>query len=114
VVPLAIGFQMLGFFASQYLNETTASSQRATVLSFKSLAGNLAYGAVGAAYAIAFSVAGGGTTPAPGSPEEEAVLGATLIWLPVALLVVNIPLWLWGRRLPRMRAKPAREGEGSQ
>jgi MFS family permease len=106
VVPLAIGFQMLGFFSSQYLNEATASSQRATVLSFKSLAGNLAYGAVGALYAAAFRLAGGGAMPAPGSPEEEAVLSATLVWLPIVLLVVNVPLSLWGRRLPRMRETP--------
>jgi MFS family permease len=106
VVPLAIGFQMLGYFSSQYLNEATASSQRATVLSFKSLAGNLAYGAVGALYAVAFRLAGGGEMPMAGSPEEEAVLGATLVWLPIVLVVVNVPLALWGRRLPQMRKAP--------
>jgi MFS family permease len=106
IVPMAIGFQMLGYFSSQYLNEATASSQRATVLSFKSLAGNLSYGAVGALYAAAFRIAGGGETPAPGSPEEEAVLGATLIWLPAVLLVLTVPLSLWGGRLRRMREAP--------
>jgi len=107
VIPLAIGFQLLGFFCSQYLNAATESSRRATVLSFKSLAGNLAYGAVGAAYAVAFRLAGdGGETPKPGSPEEEALLGATLVWLPFVLAAVNVPLWLRGRRLPRMKEKP--------
>ncbi len=68
---------------------------------------NLAYGAVGAAYAVAFRIAGGGETPAPGSPAEEAVLAQTLLWLPIALLAVNVPLSLWGRRLPKMREVPA-------
>ncbi len=112
IVPMAIGFQMLGYFSSQYLNEATASSQRATVLSFKSLAGNLSYGVVGALYAAAFRIAGGGVTPSPGSPEEEAVLGATLVWLPVVLLVVNVPLFLWGRSLPRMQEKPGTPAGG--
>ena len=107
VIPLGIGFQMLGFFSSQYLNEATASSQRATVLSFKSLAGNLAYGGVGVLYAATFRMAGGGGMPASGSPEENAVLGSTLVWLPIVLLAVNVPLSLWGRRLQRMRELPA-------
>ncbi len=39
------------FYASHYLNRSTSSSRRATVLSFKGLAGNLAYGGVGLLYA---------------------------------------------------------------
>jgi len=42
---------MAGFFISHYLNDITDSSQRATVLSFKGLCFNLAYGAIGIAYA---------------------------------------------------------------
>jgi len=93
VIPMAIGFQMLGFFCSQYLNQTTDSSRRATVLSFKSLAGNLSYGIVGAVYAAAYRAAGG------------EVFGATLIWLPITLVAANVPLFLWGRRLPEMRTR---------
>jgi len=40
------------FFQSHYLNKITASHQRATVLSFKGLSFNLAYGVVGILYAL--------------------------------------------------------------
>jgi MFS family permease len=104
IVPLAVGFQLLGFFCSQYMNEATESSRRATVLSFKSLAGNLAYGAVGVGYALAFRIASS-EEGAPGSAMEETVLGTTLVWLPIVLVALNVPLWLWGRRLPRMNTR---------
>ena len=40
------------FFQSHYLNHITASHQRATVLSFKGLSFNLAYGLIGVLYSI--------------------------------------------------------------
>ena len=40
------------FFQSHYLNRITASHQRATVLSFKGLSFNLAYGIIGVLYAL--------------------------------------------------------------
>ena len=40
------------FFQSHYLNRITASNQRATVLSFKGLSFNLAYGLIGVLYSI--------------------------------------------------------------
>jgi hypothetical protein len=53
VIPALILFssmQLTSFFVSHYLNQITASSQRATVLSFKGLSFNLAYGLVGVLY----------------------------------------------------------------
>ncbi len=43
---------MVSFFMSHYLNDITASEQRATVLSFKGLTFNLAYGAIGLMYSM--------------------------------------------------------------
>jgi hypothetical protein len=40
------------FFQSHYLNRITASHQRATVLSFRGLSFNLAYGLIGVLYSI--------------------------------------------------------------
>jgi hypothetical protein len=40
------------FFQSHYLNRITASHQRATVLSFKGLSFNLAYGLIGVLYSL--------------------------------------------------------------
>lgn len=46
-----IGLTFVAFFTSHYLNEITDSHQRATVLSFKGLAFNLAYGLIGILFA---------------------------------------------------------------
>ncbi len=45
------GMMLTSFFTSHYLNRITESHQRATVLSFKGLAFNLAYGAIGVLFA---------------------------------------------------------------
>jgi MFS family permease len=100
VAVLGFGWHLLGFFGSHFLNEVTESGRRATVLSFKSLAGNLAYGGAGVVYALVFrTLARGGRSPG----LEESVLSRTLIWFPVALLLLLVPLFLWARRIPRMR-----------
>ncbi len=55
LVPVALlsAVMYLGrFFESHYLNRITASHQRATVLSFKGLSFNLAYGLIGVGYSI--------------------------------------------------------------
>lgn len=54
LIPVAfifIGLTFVSFFTSHYLNKITDSHQRATVLSFKGLAFNLAYGFIGFAFA---------------------------------------------------------------
>ncbi|BDD89006.1 MFS transporter [Desulfofustis limnaeus] len=54
VLPMAavmIGLLLTSFFTSHYLNRVTASSQRATVLSFKGVLFNLAYGLIGILFA---------------------------------------------------------------
>jgi MFS family permease len=49
---LLYGMTLTDFFASHYLNRAVPSSRRATVLSFRGLAANLAYGGVSFLYAI--------------------------------------------------------------
>lgn len=54
VVPMTLIFVAMMFvsiFTSHYLNQITASNQRATVLSFKGMAFNLAYGLIGFLFA---------------------------------------------------------------
>ena len=54
IIPIAmvmVGLMLTAFFTSHYLNEITPSEQRATVLSFKGLAFNLAYGIIGILFA---------------------------------------------------------------
>jgi len=55
LLPLAMLYAVMmftNFFSSRYLNQITASEQRATVLSFKGLSYNLAYGIAGLIYAL--------------------------------------------------------------
>ena len=55
IVPIGlvtIGLMLTAFFTSHYLNIITSSEQRATVLSFKGLAFNLAYGIIGVFFAL--------------------------------------------------------------
>ncbi len=88
LVPLGIAMSLTQFFVSHYLNEVvTNSRQRATVLSFRGLAFNLAYGGIGLLFAALSRALSGQGTP-------EAVFGEALGWLPwyfaatVALLAV--------------------------
>jgi MFS family permease len=56
MVLLRSAMFLLAFFTSHYLNRITPSSQRATVLSFKGLTINLAYGLIGLAYSLLLGV----------------------------------------------------------
>ena len=51
MMAVFIGMMVTSFFASHYLNTITESHQRATVLSFKGLAFNAAYGFIGLIFA---------------------------------------------------------------
>jgi len=59
LIPLVVVFSvmyMMNLFVSHYLNRITDSSRRATVLSFKGMSFNLAYGVFGMAYSALLSV----------------------------------------------------------
>jgi len=51
MILIFMGLMLTSFFTSHYLNRVTASQHRATVLSFKGLSFNLAYGMIGFLYA---------------------------------------------------------------
>lgn len=105
VLVLAAAFHLLAFLVSHYLNAATSSSRRATVLSFKSLAGNVTYGVAGWIFAFALRRIAGGEPAPSGSDEELEVFGRGLEWLPIAFVVAALPLLLWSFRLPAMRGE---------
>lgn len=79
LIPVALIHSVLlltGYLASHYLNAITDSAQRATVLSFKGLAFNLGYGALGVLYAALLIILRDGSLR-----DEEAVFQASLPWL---------------------------------
>lgn len=94
VLPMMAVFVALtttSFFTSHYLNAVTESHQRATVLSFKGLAFNAAYGAIGVGFAafIAQARAGlSGTHPDWSADLVQAgAFRAAFAWLPGYLVL---------------------------
>ncbi|HRY15361.1 MAG: MFS transporter [Candidatus Competibacteraceae bacterium] len=79
LLPVALIHAVLlltGYLVSHYLNAVTDSAQRATILSFKGLAFNLGYGALGVLYATLLVLLRDGT-----SMSEETVFQISLPWL---------------------------------
>lgn len=79
IIPLGVAMYLLNFFVSFYLNKIAEPGNRATVLSFKGLAFNLGYGAVGLLFAGLFKVLNNVNEP----PGGEEVFARALFWVPV-------------------------------
>jgi MFS family permease len=91
---------LTNFFTSHYLNPLTTSTQRATVLSFKGLSFNLAYGLIGLLYASLLAHLRDGLTPSgfpAGNGVEEAVFRQSIQWFPGYFLIGFCLLALWIR-----------------
>jgi hypothetical protein len=85
-VLLHLAMQLMNYHSSRYLNEIAPSEQRATVLSFKGLSTNLAYGATALLYSGLIAVikvkqeTGFGVI---NSATEATVFTQSLIWFPI-------------------------------
>ncbi len=102
LLPLGVSMSLTGFFVSHYLNAAvTDSAQRATVLSFRGLAFNLAYGGVGLLFAAL-------TRGLQHHGPPDAVFAAALGWLPWYFVATAILVAVVGSRL--LRAKQSPEG----
>lgn len=98
-VLLHIAMQFMNYHSSRYLNEIAPSEQRATILSFKGLTTNLAYGATALFYsgliALIKTKQETGLT-AVNSATEATVFNQSLIWFPIyfiSALVLAISLY---------------------
>jgi len=89
LVPLGMAMSFIQFFVSHYLNElVTDSRRRATILSFRGLAFNLGYGAVGLMFA---GLTKGISQASAAGASADAVFSRALGWLPwyfIATLVL--------------------------
>lgn len=89
--PLMLSGRLMQFFLSHYLNEVTDSAHRATVLSFKSLTMNLAYGSV-------MLLAGWQSSYLAGrmnlSGEDLRVFAAALTWWPWWFAFTLVLYWI--------------------
>jgi MFS family permease len=113
IALLSVVMYMGRFFQSHYLNRITASHQRATVLSFKGLSFNLAYGLIG----ILYSVLLGFLRPqiAASNPDlsragmENLVFTKSLGWFPwyfILTLVALLAVARWQLKNSDVYKKP--------
>jgi MFS family permease len=96
-VALLSAVMYLGrFFLSHYLNRITASHQRATVLSFKGLSFNMAYGLIGILYSILLAFLRPQIAAAIPDPNrinlENAVFIESMSWFPWYFILTMIAL----------------------
>ncbi|MCA9795201.1 MAG: MFS transporter [Candidatus Eremiobacteraeota bacterium] len=95
---LAISIQSANFFASYYLNRAVDSQRRATLLSFKGLASNLAFGGINLVYTAMLRGLGGG----------EDLFLRSLWGLPIYFGAVWLIFVLWVNARPS-QPKPSPE-----
>ena len=105
LVPVALisAVMYLGrFYQSHYLNRITASHQRATVLSFKGLSFNLAYGLIGVLYSLLLSFlrpqVAAATPGLSATSLENAVFIHSMGWFPWYFLLPLAVLLVVARR----------------
>jgi MFS family permease len=109
-----IAMMFVSFFTSHYLNRITASYQRATVLSFKGMAFNLAYGLIGFSFALLLASQRGIVIAEHGdlslSAIEDLTFQNAIGWFPwytIVILTVTIIYCLY--RLKGVHAHKTKE-----
>jgi hypothetical protein len=116
LLPLAMLSAVMmftNFFSSRYLNQITASEQRATVLSFKGLSYNLAYGMAGLLYALllAFLRRHPAILAAVGDKDLEAlVFEQSFLYLPGYFILMLAVLIMVARFQLKRHTKPPKTG----
>ena len=102
VALLVIVIYLDRFFLSHYLNRITASHQRATVLSFKGMSYNLAYGFIGILYALLLATLRPRVAASHpdlfGTALENSVFIQSIGWFPWYFLVTLAVLLVIARR----------------
>jgi hypothetical protein len=109
VVPVAFSMSFLQFFLSHYLNEMVDSSQRATVLSFKGLAFNVAYGGIGLLFAALMRglKLAEGIPAMPSESQSNVVFAQALGWFPWYFAVTMVALVLFAKSRLRKSKPPS-------
>ena len=104
MVPVILLFGVMyfiRFFISHYLNSITDSSQRATVLSFKGLSFNLAYGLIGVMFSFLLfmlrSRALADSTVIAGQSIENRIFIESISWFPWYFVITIVALFLFSR-----------------
>ena len=105
MILLSIVMFLIGFFISYYLNQVTESGQRATVLSFKGLSFNLAYGFIGILYSLLLMTLrdqASLTSAHQNSPiVENMIFTRSLAWFPWYFAIMVVAMCLFACRQMR-------------
>jgi MFS family permease len=101
MIVLTAVMYLQNFFQSDYLNRITSSHQRATVLSFKGLSFNLAYGVIGVLYSLLlaqlrFQVAAA-QPGLKGAQLGNLVFIKSIAWFPWYFLVTMLAVLVFAR-----------------
>jgi hypothetical protein len=100
LAPILLSMRFFQFFLSHYLNDLTDSAHRATVLSFKSLSMNLAYGTLTLLFGWQTAFLAGHLGL---KNEDPQVFAAALTWWPWwfgGTMVVYAVFRLWRKPAP--------------
>jgi hypothetical protein len=101
VILIRIVMYLQNFFQSHYLNRITNSEQRATVLSFKGLSFNLAYGFIGVLYSLLLAMLRSRairTEPfVSGTDLENLVFVQSLTWFPWYFILTMVAMLVFAR-----------------
>ena len=101
MVVLTAVIYMQNFFQSDYLNRITSSHQRATVLSFKGLSFNLAYGVIGVLYSLLLArlrfQVGAAQPDLVGAQLENLVFIKSIAWFPGYFLLTMLAVLVFAR-----------------
>jgi hypothetical protein len=109
-VLLHVAMHFMNYFGSRYLNEIAASEQRATILSFKGLATNIAYGMTAVLYSVLFASIRSRTDSSAfetTAEVEESIFVESLAWLPsyfllmLGLLIAGLTLRFSYKKAPK-------------
>lgn len=110
--PLILGLAMsvMNFSTSHYLNQVAEPARRATILSFRGLTINLAYGGVG----LLFAALIGSLRRQDPTLTEDAVFSAALPWLPWCFALIAGALFAWQKfRGPLSLADSSKQNPGA-
>lgn len=101
VILIRIVMYLQNFFQSHYLNRITNSEQRATVLSFKGLSFNLAYGLIGVLYSLLLALLRSRATRTEpfvsGRDLENLVFDQSLSWFPWYFILTMVAMLVFAR-----------------
>ena len=101
VIILTAVMYLQNFFQSQYLNRVASSHRRATVLSFKGLSFNLAYGLIGVLYSLLLAhlrlQVAGAQPQIAGAQVENLIFIRSIAWFPGYFLLTMLALLLFAR-----------------